>query len=90
MHICAIIEQNMFEEFKAILESMTPEQREKKLTALNRVTQLRSLCKAKGWADLEVEKMRIVITDQTKEVDDLLQALEDGGVGGIKKYVLVA
>ncbi len=80
----------MFEDFKAILESMTPEQRATKLKALNDITRLRTLCKAKGWADLEPEKMRIVITDRQKEVEELLEALKAGGMVGTKVYVLDA
>lgn len=78
----------MFEDFKAILESMTPEQRKTKLEALNEITRLRTLCRAKGWADLEPEKMRIVISDRQKDVEDLLVALKQGGMVGIKVYVL--
>lgn len=76
----------MFDEFKALLNAMTPKERESKLKALTDVTRLKTLCQAKGWADLEPEKMRIVITDRQPQVDELLKALLAAGVGGIKMY----
>ena len=78
----------MFEDFKLILDAMTPAQRAAKLAALNDITRLRTLCKAKGWAELEPEKNRIVITDRQKEVEELLQAITAAGMVDIKIYVL--
>ena len=74
----------MFEGLKALWDSMTPAELAAKIEALKQVTALKSLCEAKGYANCDVQKMRLEIFVDNDEVKNLRKALKAGGISGMK------
>lgn len=74
----------MLDGFKALWESMTPQQRQEKIEALKTITTLRPFCEAKGYVKCDVVKMRVEVFEDTPEVKKLLLAFKAAGMTGIE------
>jgi hypothetical protein len=71
-----------FAEFKAILEKMTPEYKERLLGAHKRFASLRGLCSARGYIE-NINKMGgIRVLKQTPEVIELKEVIDILKPGG--------
>lgn len=68
--------------FKAIWESMTPEERKIKIEALTEINKLKQLCYGKGFIEIGSDFKRIKILQNNKEVKRLQQLYEKAGVRG--------
>jgi len=71
-----------FEEFKAILNSMTPEHRDKLLAAHKEFTRLKSYCEAKGEIEIlpQLKGIKVLkLTRQVKELKKVIDILKPGG-----------
>jgi len=69
---------------KAIWDSMTPQEREQKIKALNEIQTVRSLCEAKGWVETMPSLSGIKVIKNRPEVKRLKKLLELAGVQGVK------
>ena len=69
--------------FKAIFDSMTPEERKAKIDALTEINKLKQLCYGKGYIEIGSDFKSIKILRLTKEVKRLQQLFEKAGIRGI-------
>ena len=60
-----------FEEFKKILEKMTPEYKLKLVENFKRFSNLKSLCEAKGYIEILPKMAGIRVLKKTEEVKEL-------------------
>jgi len=74
----------MFEALKAAWDSMTPEQRKRKVDGLNAFAYYRSFCEARGYIKVDPIKLKIVVYKNVPEVQKLFRALKDADFGGFK------
>ncbi len=70
--------------FKAIWESMTPEERKIKIDALTEINKLKQLCYGKGYIEIDSNFKGIKILQHTKEVKRLQQLFKTAGISGIE------
>lgn len=70
--------------FKAIWESMTPEERKIKIDALTEINKLKQLCYGKGYIEIDSNFKGIKILQHTAEVKRLQQLFEKAGIKGIE------
>lgn len=70
--------------FKAIFESMTPEERKAKIEALTEINKLKQLCYGKGFIEIGSDFKSIKILQSTKEVKRLQQLFEKAGIRGVE------
>ena len=78
----------MFDQLKQLWNSMTPQERQKKLDALRDITFLKSFCEARGLVKFNPQKMSITIFWRTSEVIRLLAAFKRAGYQNIKIFDL--
>ena len=69
--------------FKAIWESMTPEERKAKIEALTEFGKLKQLCYGKGFIEIGSDFKSIKILKNTKEVQRLKMLFEKLGIRGV-------
>ncbi len=70
--------------FKAIWDSITPEQRKVKIEALKEINNLKQLCYGKGYIEIGSDFKSIKILQNTKEVKRLQQLFEKAGISGVE------
>ena len=70
--------------FKAIWESMTPEERKAKIEALTEFGKLKQLCYGKGYIEIGSDFKSIKILKNTKEVQRLKNLFEKLGIRGVE------
>ncbi len=70
--------------FKAIWDSITPEQRKVKIEALKEINNLKQLCYGKGFIEIGSDFKSIKILQHTKEVKRLQQLFEKAGIRGVE------
>jgi len=70
--------------FKAIFDSMTPEERKAKIEALTEINKLKQLCYGKGYIEIDSNFKSIKILQKTKEVKRLQQLFEKVGIRGVE------
>ena len=70
--------------FKAIFDSMTPEERKAKIDALTEINKLKQLCYGKGYIEIGSDFKSIKILQKTKEVKRLQQLFEKAGIRGVE------
>ena len=70
--------------FKAIWNSITPEQRKAKIDALTEINKLKQLCYGKGYIEIGSDFKSIKILQHTKEVKRLQQLFEKAGIRGVE------
>jgi hypothetical protein len=70
--------------FRAIWDSMTPEQRKAKIDALTEINKLKQLCYGKGFIEIGSDFKSIKILQLTKEVKRLQQLFEKAGIRDVE------
>jgi len=70
--------------FKAIFDSMTPEDRKAKIEALTEINKLKQFCYGKGFIEIDSNFKSIKILQKTKEVKRLQQLFEKTGIRGVE------
>ena len=70
--------------FKAICNSITPEQRKAKIDALTEINKLKQLCYGKGYIEIGSDFKSIKILQNNKEVKRLQQLFEKAGIRGVE------
>ncbi|MDO8658345.1 MAG: hypothetical protein Q7K55_06390 [Candidatus Levybacteria bacterium] len=70
--------------FKAIFDSMTPEERKAKIDALTEINKLKQFCYGKGFIEIDSNFKSIKILQKTKEVKRLQQLFEKVGIRGVE------
>ncbi len=70
--------------FKAIWDSITPEQRKVKIEALKEINNLKQLCYGKGFIEIGSDFKSIKILQNNKEVKRLQQLFEKAGISGVE------
>ena len=70
--------------FKAIFDSMTPEERKAKIDALTEINKLKQLCYGKGYIEIGSDFKRNKILQNNKEVKRLQQLFEKAGIKGVE------
>ncbi len=70
--------------FKAIFESMTPEERKTKIEALTEINKLKQFCYGKGFIEIGSDFKSIKILQNNKEVKRLQQLFEKAGIRGVE------
>ena len=70
--------------FKAIFDSMTPEDRKAKIEALTEINKLKQFCYGKGFIEIDSNFKSIKILQKTKEVKSLQQLFEKVGIRGVE------
>jgi len=70
--------------FKAIFDSMTPEERKAKIDALTEINKLKQLCYGKGYIEIGSDFKSIKILQNNKEVKRLQQLFEKAGIRGVE------
>ena len=70
--------------FKAIFDSMTPEERKAKIEALTEINKLKQFCYGKGFIEIDSNFKSIKILQKTKEVKRLQQLFEKVGIRGVE------
>jgi len=70
--------------FKAIFDSMTPEERKAKIDALTEINKLKQLCYGKGYIEIGSDFKSIKILQDNKEVKKLQQLFEKAGIRGVE------
>ena len=71
-------------EFKAIWESMTPEERKTKIDALTEINKLKQFCYGKGYIKIDSDFKSIKILQNNKEVKRLQQLFQKAGIRGVE------
>jgi hypothetical protein len=71
-----MIKKNPFEAYIKMLKAMTPEYRNKLVSAHKRFGELRSLCEAKGWIETMPQLRGIKVLKNTKEVKELKAVID--------------
>ena len=69
--------------FKAIFDSMTPEERKAKIDALTEINKLKQFCYGKGFIEIESNFKSIKILQNNKEVKRLQQLFQKAGISGV-------
>jgi microsomal dipeptidase-like Zn-dependent dipeptidase len=70
--------------FKAIFDSMTPEERKAKIDALTEINKLKQLCYGKGYIEIGSDFKSIKILQNNKEVKRLQEFFEKAGIRGVE------
>ncbi len=70
--------------FKAIFDSMTPEERKAKIEALIEINKLKQFCYGKGFIEIDSDFKSIKILQNTKEVKRLQELFEKAGIRGVE------
>ncbi len=70
--------------FKAIFDSMTPEERKAKIEALTEINKLKQFCYGKGFIEIDSDFKSIKILQNTKEVKRLQELFEKAGIRGVE------
>ena len=70
--------------FKAIFDSMTPEERQEKIKALTEINKLKQYFWGKGFIKSGEDFKSIKILQLTKEVKRLQQLFEKAGIRGVE------
>lgn len=70
--------------FKAIFDSMTPEERKAKIEALTEINKLKQFCYGKGFIEIDSNFKGIKILQKTKEVKRLQKLFEKAGIRGVE------
>ncbi len=70
--------------FKAIFDSMTPEDRKAKIDALTEINKLKQFCYGKGFIEIDSDFKSIKILQNTKEVKRLQELFEKAGIRGVE------
>lgn len=70
--------------FKAIFESMTPEERQEKIEALTEINKLKQFCWGKGFIQIGEDFKSIKILQLTKEVKELQELFKKAGIRGVE------
>ena len=70
--------------FKAIWDSITPEQRKAKIEALTEINKLKQLCYGKGYIEIGSDFKSIKILQDNKDVKRLQQLFEKAGIRGVE------
>ena len=70
--------------FKAIWDSITPEQRKVKIEALKEINNLKQLCYGKGFIEIGSDFKSIKILQNNKDVKRLQQLFEKAGIRGVE------
>ena len=70
--------------FKAIWDSITPEQRKVKIEALKEINNLKQLCYGKGFIEIGSDFKSIKILQNNKDVKRLQQLFETAGISGVE------
>jgi len=70
--------------FKAIWDSITPEQRKVKIEALKEINNLKQLCYGKGFIEIGSDFKSIKILQNNKEVKRLQQLFQKAGISGVE------
>jgi len=70
--------------FKAIFDSMTPEERKTKIDALTEINKLKQFCYGKGYIEIDSDFKSIKILQNTKEVKRLQELFEKAGIRGVE------
>ncbi len=70
--------------FKAIWDSMTPEERQEKIKALTEINKLKQYCWGKGYIKIGEDFKSIQILQLTKEVRHLQELFKKAGIRGVE------
>ncbi len=70
--------------FKAIWDSMTPEERQEKIKALTEINKLKQYCWGKGYIKIGEDFKSIQILQLTKEVKHLQELFKKAGIRGVE------
>ncbi len=70
--------------FRAIWDSMTPEERQEKIKALTEINKLKQYCWGKGYIEIGKDFKSIKILQLTKEVKRLQKLFEKAGIRGVE------
>lgn len=70
--------------FKAIWDSMTPEERQQKIKALTEINKLNQYCWGKGFIKIGEDFKSIKILQSTKEVKHLQELFKKAGIRGVE------
>lgn len=70
--------------FRAIWDSMTPEERQEKIKALTEINKLKQYCWGKGYIEIGEDFKSIKILQSTKEVKRLQKLFEKAGIRGVE------
>lgn len=70
--------------FKAIFDSMTPEERKAKIETLTEINKLKQYCYGKGYIEIGSDFKSIKILQNTKEVQRLKNLFEKLGIRGVE------
>ncbi len=70
--------------FKAIWDSITPEQRKVKIEALKEINKLKQFCYGKGYIEIGSDFKSIKILQNNKEVKRLKQLFQKAGISGVE------
>ena len=70
--------------FKAIWDSITPEQRKVKIEALKEINNLKQFCYGKGFIEIGSDFKSIKILQNNKEVKRLQELFKTAGISGVE------
>jgi len=70
--------------FKAIWDSITPEQRKAKIEALTEINKLKQLCYGKGYIEIGSDFKSIKILKNNKKVKRLQELFKTAGISGVE------
>ncbi len=70
--------------FKAIWDSITPEQRKVKIEALKEINNLKQLCYGKGFIEIGSDFKSIKILQNNKDVKRLQELFKTAGISGVE------
>ena len=70
--------------FKAIWDSMTPEERQDKIRLLTEINKLKQLCYGKGYIEIGSDFKSIKILQLTKEVKHLQELFKKADIRGVE------
>jgi len=74
----------MLDGLKAAWDSMTSQERQDKVKALNTVNRLKALCEARGYIKFDMQKLEFCIFHRTEAVKKLLAAIKKAKIVGVK------
>lgn len=70
--------------FKAIWDSITPEERQEKIKALTEINKLKQFCWGKGYIEIGEDFKSIKVLQLTKEVKHLQELFKKAGIRGVE------
>jgi len=70
--------------FKAIWDSMTPEERQEKIKALTEINKLKQFCWGKDYIEIGEDFKSIKVLQLTKEVKHLQALFKKAGIRGVE------